>query len=162
MELSANSADSDTTTMALEIIKDQLAEVGINAEIKNYDESTWLETRKAGELGSFLATWTADFNDPDNFMYTFFGNEEKTTVRSINYADTETMGRVAAARAIVNEDERVAEYQALEEKLIHEDAAWAPMYSRMHLWAVSPRVKNFVPMWSGVGDKMYYSVSISE
>ena len=162
MELSANSADSDTTTMALEIIKDQLAEVGINAEIKNYDESTWLETRKAGELGSFLATWTADFNDPDNFMYTFFGNEEKTTVRSINYGDTETMGRVAAARAIVNEDERIAEYQALEEKLIHEDAAWAPMYSRMHLWAVSPRVKNFVPMWSGVGDKMYYSVSISE
>lgn len=162
MELSANSADSDTTTMALEIIKDQLAEVGINAEIKNYDESTWLETRKAGELGSFLATWTADFNDPDNFMYTFFGNEEKTTVRSINYADSETMGRVAAARGIVNEDERIAEYQALEEKLIHEDAAWAPMYSRMHLWAVSPRVKNFVPMWSGVGDKMYYSVSISE
>ncbi len=162
MELAADSSQSDTVTMALEIIKEQLSAVGINAEIKNYDESTWLETRKSGELGSFLATWTADYNDPDNFIYTFFGNEEKTTIRSINYPDQDVMNRVAGARAIVNEDERVAEYQALEEKLIHEDAAWAPMYSRLHLWAVSKRVQNFVPMWSGVGDKLYYGVSLSE
>ena len=64
-----------TMTMALEIVSDQLAEVGIRAEIKNYDESTWLETRKSGELGSFMSTWSADYNDPDNFIYTFFGNE---------------------------------------------------------------------------------------
>lgn len=162
MELAADASASDTVTMALEIIKDQLAEVGINAEIKNYDESTWLETRKAGELGSFISTWTADFNDPENFIYTFFGNEEKTRIRSINYPDTEVMGRVSGARGIVNEDERLAEYQALEEKLIHEDAAWVPMYSRMHLWAVSKRVNNFKPVWSGVSDRIYYGVSLNE
>lgn len=162
MELAADASASDTVTMALEIIKEQLAAVGINAEIKNYDESTWLETRKAGELGSFMSTWTADFNDPENFIYTFFGNEEKTRIRSINYPDTAVMGRVSKARGIVNEDERLAEYQALEEKLIHEDAAWVPMYSRMHLWAVSKRVQNFKPVWSGVSDRMYYGVSLSE
>ncbi len=162
MELAADSSASDTVTMALEIIKDQLAEVGINAEIKNYDESTWLETRKSGSLGSFLATWTADFNDPDNFIYTFFGNTEKTTVRSINYADTAIMDRVAAARGIVNEADRIAEYNALEEKLIHEDAAWAPMYSRTHLFAISKRVQNYQPVWSGVSDQLYYGVSLSE
>lgn len=162
MELAADASASDTVTMALEIIKEQLAAVGINAEIKNYDESTWLETRKAGELGSFMSTWTADFNDPENFIYTFFGNEEKTRIRSINYTDTAVMDRVGAARGIVNEDERLAEYQALEEKLIHEDAAWVPMYSRTHLWAVSSRVQNFKPVWSGVSDRMYYGVSLSE
>ncbi len=162
MELAADASASDTVTMALEIIKEQLAAVGINAEIKNYDESTWLETRKAGELGSFMSTWTADFNDPENFIYTFFGNEEKTRIRSINYPDTSVMDRVGAARGIVNEDERLAEYQALEEKLIHEDAAWVPMYSRTHLWAVSSRVQNFKPVWSGVSDRMYYGVSLSE
>ena len=88
--------------------------MGINAEIKNYDESTWLETRKSGELGSFMSTWTADFNDPENFIYTFFGNEEKTKIRSINYPDTAVMARVSGARGIVNEAERLAEYQALE------------------------------------------------
>lgn len=162
MELAADASASDTVTMALEIIKEQLAAVGIQAEIKNYDESTWLETRKAGELGSFMSTWTADFNDPENFIYTFFGNEEKTRIRSINYPDTAVMSRVSKARGIVNEDERLAEYQALEEKLIHEDAAWVPMYSRMHLWAVSQRVQNFKPVWSGVSDRMYYGVSLSE
>ncbi len=162
MELAADASASDTVTMALEIIKEQLAAVGINAEIKNYDESTWLETRKSGELGSFMSTWTADFNDPENFIYTFFGNEEKTKIRSINYPDTAVMARVSGARGIVNEDERLAEYQALEEKLIHEDAAWVPMYSRMHLWAVSKRVQNFKPVWSGVSDRMYYGVSLSE
>lgn len=162
MELSADSSASDTVTMALEIIKEQFAEVGINAEIKNYDQATWLDTRKAGELGSFLATWTADFNDPDNFIYTFFGNEEKTRIRSINYPDTAVMERVSAARGIVNDDERIAEYHALEEKIIHEDAAWAPMYSRKHLFAVSKRVQNFVPVWSGVGDQLFYGVSLTE
>lgn len=162
MELAADASASDTVTMALEIIKEQLAAVGIQAEIKNYDESTWLETRKAGELGSFMSTWTADFNDPENFIYTFFGNEEKTRIRSINYPDTAVMSRVSKARGIVNEDERLAEYQALEEKLIHEDAAWVPMYSRMHLWAVSERVQNLKPVWSGVSDRMYYGVSLSE
>lgn len=162
VEIAADSSASDTMTMALEIVSDQLAEVGIRAEIKNYDESTWLETRKSGELGSFMSTWSADYNDPDNFIYTFFGNEEKTRIRSINYPDTEVMERVAKARTIVNEDERLAEYKALEEKLIHEDAAWVPMFSRLHLFAVSKRVQGFVPLWSGLSDQLFYNISLSE
>ncbi len=162
MEIAADSSASDTMTMALEIVSDQLAEVGIRAEIKNYDESTWLETRKSGELGSFMSTWSADYNDPDNFIYTFFGNEEKTRIRSINYPDTEVMERVAKARTIVNEDERLAEYKALEEKLIREDAAWVPMFSRLHLFAVSKRVQGFAPLWSGLSDQLFYNISLSE
>lgn len=162
MEIAADSSASDTMTMALEIVSDQLAEVGIRAEIKNYDESTWLETRKSGELGSFMSTWSADYNDPDNFIYTFFGNEEKTKIRSINYPDTEVMNRVAKARTIVNEDERLAEYKALEEKIVHEDAAWVPMFSRLHLFAVSKRVEGFAPLWSGLSDQLFYNVSINE
>ena len=162
MEIAADSSASDTMTMALEIVSDQLAEVGIRAEIKNYDESTWLETRKSGELASFMSTWSADYNDPDNFIYTFFGNEEKTRIRSINYPDTEVMERVAKARTIVNEDERLAEYKALEEKIIHEDAAWVPMFSRLHLFAVSKRVQGFTPLWSGLSDQLFYNISLSE
>lgn len=162
MEIAADSSASDTITMALEIVSSQLAEVGINAEIKNYDQSTWLETRKSGELGSFMSTWTADYNDPDNFIYTFFGNEEKTKIRSINYPDTEVMARVAKARTIVDEDERLSEYKALEEKLIHEDAAWVPMFSRLHLFAVSKRVQGFAPLWSGLSDQVFYPISLSE
>lgn len=162
MEIAADMSASDTVTMALEIIKEQLAQVGINAEIKNYDESTWLETRKSGEMGSFMSTWTADYNDPDNFIYTFYGNEEKTAARSLNYPDAAVMERVAKARTILDNDERMKEYNALEEKIISEDAAWVPMFSKLHLFAVSKRVQNFKVAWNGLSDNDFYPLSISE
>lgn len=162
MEIAADMSASDTVNMALEIIKEQLAQVGIDAQIKNYDESTWLETRKSGELGSFMSTWTADYNDPDNFIYTFYGNTEKTTMRSLNYPDTEVMERVTKARTILDNEERMKEYNALEEKIIGEDAAWVPMFSRLHLFAVSKRVQNFKVAWNGLSDNDFYGLSITE
>lgn len=51
---------------------------------------------------SFVSSWTADYNDPDNFIYTFFGTPEKSNVRSLNYFNTDVMSRVAAARGIVD------------------------------------------------------------
>ena len=117
MEISVDSSSSDTTKTILEVISSQLSEVGINAEIKNYDESTWLATRKDGTLGSFMSTWTADYNDPDNFIYTFFGNENNTKQRSLNYPDKAVMDRVSAARTIVNNEERLSEYNDLEKKI---------------------------------------------
>lgn len=162
MEIDADSSASDAVNQALEIIQAQLGEIGINAEIKTMDESTWLATRKAGEMGSFMSTWTADYNDPDNFIYTFFGNGENTKLRSLNYPDTEVMDRVQKARAIVDPDERIAEYRALEEKIVSEDAAWVPMYSRLHPFAVSTRVENFKASWNGLGDIFFYDLSIKE
>lgn len=162
MEIAADMSASDTVTTTLEIIKEQLAQVGINAEIKNYDQSTWLDTRKSGELSSYISTWTADFNDPDNFIYTFFGNAEKTGNRSLNYPDTSVMDRVVKARSILDNDQRIKEYNALEEKIIDEDAAWVPMYSKLHLFAVSKRVQNYKVSWNGLGDNDFYPLSLTE
>lgn len=162
MQIAADSSASDATNQALEIIQAQLGEIGIQAEIQNMDESTWLATRNSGEMGSFMSTWTADYNDPDNFIYTFFGTPENTKLRSLNYQDTEVMNRVQKARAIVDPDERIAEYQALEEKIVTEDAAWVPMYSRTHSFAVSTRVQGFEVPWNGLSDCYFYGLSLSE
>ena len=162
MQIAADSSASDATNQALEIIQAQLGEIGIQAEIQNMDESTWLATRNSGEMGSFMSTWTADYNDPDNFIYTFFGTPENTKLRSLNYSDTEVMERVQKARTIVDADERIAEYQALEEKLVTEDAAWVPMYSRTHSFAVSKRVQGFEVPWNGLSDCYFYGLSLSE
>lgn len=162
MQIAADSSASDATNQALEIIQVQLGEIGIQAEIQNMDESTWLATRNSGEMGSFMSTWTADYNDPDNFIYTFFGTPENTKLRSLNYSDTEVMERVQKARTIVDADERIAEYQALEEKIVTEDAAWVPMYSRTHSFAVSKRVQGFEVPWNGLSDCYFYGLSLSE
>ena len=37
-----------------------------------------------------------------------------------------------------------------------------PMFSRLHLFAVSKRVEGFAPLWSGLSDQLFYNVSINE
>ena len=162
IELGNDSSNSELRNTVTEIIQSMLSEIGVNIEIKTYDQSTWLETRKAGTMPMYVSSWTADFNDPDNFMYTFFGSAENTKMRSINYADAPVMEEVAKARTIADTEERLATYQRLEEKIMQEDAALIPLWSQEHLFAVSPRTKGFRVSWNGFSDSSYYPVYFEE
>lgn len=162
MEIALDSASTDTTVASVENIAEQLKQIGINASIKKYDHAVWLSTRNAGELGSYLSIWTADYNDPDNFIYTFFGNEENTKLRSLNYKDKEVMQRVTDARSIIDQDKRMEEYKELEKKIVADDMAWVPMFSREHYFALSDRISGFVPNWAGISDISFSSISIKE
>lgn len=148
-EMALDSSASSNTQLVYQIIQQQLAAIGINTQIKSYDESSWLDLRKSGEMDSFIANWTMDYNDPANIMFTFFGNAEKTALRSLNYKDTAVMERVSAASGIVDDDARMAEYQALEKKIVGDDAAWVPLFENTHLFAIGERVDGFVPYWAG-------------
>ena len=151
-EMGYDSSASANNQMVCQIIQQQLAAVGINMEIKTYDQSSWLATRKAGEMDSFVGTWTMDYNDPANILGTFFGSVENTVLRSDNYQDTAIIDRVAAAPSIIDDDERYAEYQALEEKIIHEDYSWVPLFALDHEFAISDAVESYQPHWAGYGD----------
>lgn len=148
-ELAMDSSSSSNTQLVYQLIQQQLKDAGIMVEIKPYDESSWLDLRKSGEMDAFIANWTMDYNDPANIMYTFFGSAEKTKLRSLNYADEAIMARVAAASGITDDAARMAEYQALEQKIVEEDAAWVPLLGNMHLFALGERVESFVPYWAG-------------
>lgn len=158
LELSLDTSSNDAVSMIYQIVQQQLAEVGITANIVSYDESSWLALRKSGEMGSFVSTWTADYNDPDNFIYTFFGTEDKTKARSLNYPDTAVMQQVCDARAIVDNATREKTYQDLEKKIVIEDAAWVPLFSRAHYFAISDKIESFVPNWSGYSDSRFQTV----
>lgn len=151
-ELAMDSSSNPNTQMVYQIVQQQLAAVGITADIKTYDQASWLATRKSGEMDAFVGTWTLDYNDPANIMATFFGSVENTVLRSDNYQDTDVIDRVAAASAIMDDDERYAEYQALEEKIIHEDYAWVPFYALSHYFAIGDDVESFQPHWAGYSD----------
>ena len=148
-ELSMDSSASSNLQLVYQVVQQNLQSIGINAGIKSYDESSWLDLRKSGEMDSFIATWTMDYNDPANIMYTFFGSAAKTRIRSLNYSDTEVMARVAAASGITDDAKRMAEYQALEKKIVVDDAAWVPFLGSTHLFAIGDRVESFIPYWAG-------------
>ena len=161
-EMAMDSSSSANTQLVYQYIQQNLKSIGINARIKTYDESSWLDLRKSGEMESFITNWTMDYNDPANIMYTFFGSPEKTKIRSLNYADTAVMDRVAAASSIVDDAARLAEYRTLEEIIVVEDAAWVPLFANMHLFATGERVASFTPYWAGYSNFYAKDVVLKE
>ena len=157
-ELALDSNATSSLQLVYASISQQLSAVGIQADIVSHEHSAWLALRGSGEMDSFVARWGMDYNDPANIMYTFFGSAENTRGRSLNYSDAEIIARVSAARAIVDDAAREAEYQALEKKLIEEDAAWVPMYAELHLFALGDRVASFIPHWAGWSD--FYAADV--
>lgn len=135
-------------------------ELGVNASLEVIDENEWMSLRKSGELACYTATWTADYNDPDNFIYTFFGNQANTTFRSLCYPKTDVMDRVRNARAITDRDRRLQEYQDLEKTIVQDDAAWVPLFSRTRLYVTSERLEGFQHAWNGSVKNVYREMSV--
>lgn len=151
-ELALDATANTSLQLVYNHVSQQLEAVGIKAVQNTYEHSTYLARRSSGTMDAYLARWGMDYNDPANIMYTFFGSEANVKNRCSNYADKDVIARVAAARSIVDDEARKAEYQALEKKLIEEDTAWVPLYTELRLWALGDRVESFTPQWAGFTD----------
>ena len=151
--------DSPNTLRLNEMVQAMLAKVNITANIVQMDEASWYGVRAEGNLGSYTTSWSADFNDPDNFFYTFFA-PQNTEKRSFNYANQDAIDKVVKARVMVDPEERIELYRELEKQIIQEDATWVPLYLRQHIFVVNPRVQNYVVMWNGWTGNMYYNMYI--
>ncbi|MBR1558859.1 MAG: ABC transporter substrate-binding protein, partial [Clostridia bacterium] len=160
MEISVM-ADSTTSLTVSSIIQSYLAAIGVKAEIKQYDESSYYDIRRDGELPSYYNSWSADFNDPDNFLYTFF-SRKNTKGRSINYDNDEILDLLDEARVMVDFDERMAAYQTIDNAVVHEDAVTLPLYQRNHLFCLNPRVQGFKVAWNGWSDMSFYTISLAD
>ena len=136
--------------------------IGVHTDIRLLPDSEFMSLRKSGELACYSATWTADFNDPDNFFYTFFGDGENTRFRSLCYPREEIMERVRDARTIADPEARIGEYRELEEIIVQEDAAWIPLFSRQYTYVTSERLEGFRSSWNGSVKNMYREMSIRE
>lgn len=136
--------------------------VGVRAKIELLDENEFMRLRKSGSLSCYTATWTADYNDPDNFIYTFFGNKANTSFRSLCYPREEIMKRVRDARTIADPGARLKEYRELEKIIVQEDAAWIPLFSRLRYYVVSNRTEGFKASWNGSVKNNYRHMSVGK
>lgn len=158
LELSLDSSAAEGVQSTVEIIAQDLKDVGINANIRSYDRASYLDLRNSGDMSAYVAMWLLDFNDPDNIIYTFFGSKDNTVLRSSNYPDMDTIARVAGARAIADHDGRMKEYAALEQKLVRDEAVWVPLFSLKHPFVVGERVAEFKPQWAGWQDQYFKDI----
>ena len=154
-------ADSSTSQNISTILQQFWKNIGVNVEIRTYDESSYYDIRRDGELPSYYNSWSADYNDPDNFLYTFF-SEKNTKGRSINYENQEIMDLLENARVMTDFDERMAAYQTIDNAVTHEDAVTLPLYQRNHLFCLNPRVQGFKVAWNGWSDMSFYGISLAD
>ncbi|WP_051656559.1 ABC transporter substrate-binding protein [Butyrivibrio sp. AE3004] len=160
LELCVDSTASDSVKNSIQVISENLNAVGIRTSIKSIDHASYLDIRNSGELPCFWAYWLLDYNDPDNIIYTFFGSKDNVRLRSLNYSDDSVINRVAAAKVIAKEDDRLAEYEALEKKILQDDAACVPMFSQKHLFVTSDKVAEFIPHWAGWNDIYFDQITL--
>lgn len=153
--------DRPATLRVNEAVQAMFKEIGINAKIVQMDSASWYATRKEGKLPMYMTDWSADYNDPDNFIYSFFA-PRNAVVRSFNYKNEAVQNKLEVARKMINQEERYKLYQELEQQIVIEDAAWIPLFSLEHLFVVQPRVKNFKVSWNGWTNMPFYGITIEE
>ncbi len=159
LEIYQKTTDPADTLAMNQVVQSMLGEIGIKVSIKQMDEAAFLAERREGNIGMTRAVWWADFNDPDNFLYTFF-TEKNTRARSINHTNKDVFQWLEDARAMVDEDERMALYQKIDTIMVQDEAAVLPLYQMDHVVVVQDWVKNFHIPWNGWTDTSYYAVSI--
>ena len=158
LTLSVNASSTGWDKSLLELVASMWKKIGVKATVEILPESEFMRLRKSGKLACYTALWTADFNDPDNFVYTFFGNRENTTFRSLCYDNEEIMKRVRGARTIQDSELRLKEYQELERIIIQEDAAWIPLFSRLRYYVASEQIGGVRSSWNGSVKNRYCDI----
>ncbi|MFZ4614800.1 MAG: ABC transporter substrate-binding protein [Rectinemataceae bacterium] len=157
----AQVTDSPSTLKINEVVQSMLAEVGVRVKITQMDSASYFATRKEGKLPAYESSWSADYNDPDNFIYTFF-SEKNTVARSYNYANKDVFAKLESTRTMTDQAKRMSIYQALEKTIVQDDAAWIPLFSLEHLFVLQSRVKNFKVSWNGWSDMPYYGLTLTK
>ncbi len=161
LDISINSSSTQWELSVMKLAASMWEKIGIRAKINVIDESEFMSKRKSGKLACYTAQWMADFNDPDNFIYTFYGNEHNTVFRSLCYPREDIMLRIQNARTISDKDKRIKEYQDLERIIVQEDAAWIPLYSRQRNYVTSERIEGVQASWNGSVKNKYREMTIN-
>ena len=154
--------DSPTTLKMNEALQAMLAQVGIKAEIKQMD------SMPPGRAPARRVSWAATsrvgrptFNDPDNFIYTFFA-PANSVARSWNYENKAVQDQLEKARSMTDMAARYKLYQDIENQIVNKDFAYVPLFHLDHLFVVNPKVKNFKPSWNGWSNMPYYGIEITD
>ena len=158
LTVSVNASATQWDKSLMTLIASMWEKIGVRATVEVLEESEFMRLRKSGKLTCYTALWTADYNDPDNFVFTFFGNRENTAFRSLCYARDDIMKRVQDARTIPDPEARVKEYRELERIIVQEDAAWIPLFSRLRYYVASERIGGIHSSWNGSVKNRYCDI----
>jgi len=125
-------------------IQADLAKVGIKAEIVNREWGRYLEEVRNGEHDMAMLGWSADYVDPDNFLYFLLDKEsaEKPAGNIAFYRSDELHEVLIKAQTTTDQSERVRLYKEAQ-RIVHEDVPWVCVAHAKQVAAISQKVKDY-------------------
>ena len=128
-----NVAPNDRIAQA---IQQDLAQIGVNAELRTQAQSTVIEAGSSGEaplLWSGGMAWIADYPDPNNFYWPILACASAVPGgwNWARYCNEDIEQRAAEADTMVNDEQRDARldiYRDIFTTIMEEDAPWIPIF----------------------------------
>ena len=119
-----------------------LADVGIQAELMTEDWGTYLDDYQTGKFPMYMLGWSADFADPDNFVYTFFNGTQQQDY--LGWDAPQVADLLEQARQEPDEETRTQLYRQINET-IYQQVPSIPVAHNPVLNAVRSGVEGFQP-----------------
>lgn len=139
-----------------EAMQADLAKVGIDAKIIQYDWSTYLDKASKGEADAFLLGWTGDNGTADNFLYTLLSTAAIGSNNYTYYSNKKLDQLLIKAQKETDKNKRIKLYKKAV-KVIHDTAPWVPIVHSTPALAGSANLKNFKPNPTGSDQLTYVS-----
>lgn len=137
-------------------LQSQLQAVGIVVNPVSNEWGEYLDLIQGGaDHGIHLLGWTGDYNDPDNFVGTFFGGSSNEW----GFDNAELFSALTSARGLATEDEQDPAYQAVNEQ-IAQFLPGVPLANPVPTLAFASRVTSYPA--SPVQDEVYNEITLSE
>ncbi|KRE42144.1 ABC transporter substrate-binding protein [Knoellia sp. Soil729] len=129
-----------------EALRGDLEAVGIKVNVVTKPwNGGYLDTVDNGGFDAWLLGWTGDYDSPDNFIGTFFANLKANDFHtSATSYGAQLSKDLQAADAIVDENERSAAYQKLNQQIMEEYLPGLAISHSPPALVVSKKVKGLV------------------
>ena len=137
-------------------IQEDLAQVGIKAELNGLDLAAFIGTASKTDAAPMTLTeWYADFPDPSNFYTAILGcsGAVEGGYNWSFYCNKEIDARTKAADAIADParaQERLDTWSKIMADIMDNDAAWAPLFNPNRYSLRSERLKGDVSLFSDI------------
>ena len=127
------------------MIKQQLADVGINVEITAEDSGIFFDDLNSGNFDLTICGWSG-FVDADEYLYNLFTSDGSYNQQ--NYSNPQVDELLHQARITMDNDERIELYRQAEQ-IIADDAPMAFLYMNNYTVITRDNITGFTPLSTG-------------
>ncbi|UMA64530.1 ABC transporter substrate-binding protein [Roseivivax marinus] len=143
-----------------ELLQEDFAQIGVNAEIVSYEWGEYLERSKdMDRQGAVLLGWTGDNGDPDNFLAVLLGCDAVGGSNRAQWCHEPFDELIQQAKTTSDQEERTQLYEEAQ-VVFKEQAPWATIAHSVVFEPIRPEVQDY--KIDPFGGHIFYGVSLAE